>query len=498
MRQAVTTALLLSLSACCCNPMKQESYASVPLTMKEVKALEQDGATVTVERKSRHSVGNIACGHSPLCVIFLPVILYDAAFPETWDAVVVKRGDETVLVAEYTTGGALIHAQHLVDGEMRETRFIELRALNKKVYVDSARLVAQTDGGVERVVLPLSSQHDFIAEERAFLDKQKDPKRRAEAITEARQQLEAEGLTFAIERLKDPAEDDRTRGLVIGDGCVPELIAAATPLAGPWTKLSLVSCAPAGEARAPLLRELAELVCQGVQDGDLQNEIEYALMRDDAQVADVPKRCANPGPRALLGLWLKQPVTAADLDALLASDAGRRAQLHLNSKDPVQRAAMLRLFLDDKNAKPVLSRFISEQAVLEPAQLASLATYYLKPREFFATATRADVLQIFDYGARAKDAATRTQPAREVLATALTKTKDKDDVAALRAALLVLGDGTQPVSVTEPVPLGRATVPSELPAYALRLLGCDTEALRQIAAGAKKASSCGPRPAEQP
>jgi hypothetical protein len=254
------------LNGCCCGKsLEKESYVKVPLTLSDAKKLEKDGVTVSVERKTRGSGGGGACGHSPICIIFLPIMLYQAAFPEKWDEVVVKSKDgEVVLVGYYETDGALIHAQHLVDGEMHETRTIELKELGKKVYVDSARLVPESDGGVRREVLSLSSQHDFIGDERKLLASIKEPERRAKVINEARVQLEDEGMQFALERIRAVDESDETKAEVLHLACETEsagpLLDEAKKNAGPWTKLRLVKCL-SGDEKHEMLLEVEKSAC---------------------------------------------------------------------------------------------------------------------------------------------------------------------------------------------------------------------------------------------
>lgn len=502
MRQVVLVLLALAMGGCCCGgSLKQEKYASVPLTLAEAKDLAKTGAEVTVTRETRSTVssGGFACAHSPLCVIVLPIMLFQAAFPEKWDAVVVKQNGKIVLVAEYETNGALIHAQHVVGDEMRETRFVELRALGKKAYVDSARLVSLPDGGVNRISLPLSGQHDFISEERALLASSKDAKKRAQAIREARLQLEEEGLAFAIERLSDAAEDDKTKSLVIDANCEAELVKAAETSPGPWTELELARCYESGEAKDAMFRKVATRVCEEGTSDDLLAAFEDELTREHPELQSEITKCA-PGPRrALLSLWLKKTPDEKELEALMASKLADRAQKHLLVTEPSHRAQMVKLIREDKNTQPILASLTFHKTVLEPELLASLAEYYVKPKGFFTTSPRAQILRLFDNAASAK---APTQPAREVLLAALAKSSKKDDAALYESALLVLGDASRVAAVSKhvrgPVPLGFPGLEVELPAFALRLIGCSTEQLEALADKKTTSVKCGDRPAEQP
>ncbi|MGV3619462.1 MAG: hypothetical protein ACO1OB_01520 [Archangium sp.] len=500
MRQVVVLFLSLVLSGCCCGgSLKKETYASVPLTLAEAKDLAKSGHEVKVTRETRTTSGGFACGHSPLCVIVLPIVLFQAAFPEKWDAVVVTKGGKIVLVAEYETNGALIHAQHLVGDEMRETRFVELRALGKKAYVDSARLVPLEDGGVNRIALPLSGQHDFIAEERALLASSKDAKKRAEAIREARLQLEEEGLALATERLSDPAEDDKTKSLVIDRNCESELVAAAEKAPGPWTELELARCYESGEKKSAMFRNVAARACADGTTDDLLSELEEELTREHAELVPEISKCP-PGPRrALLSLWLKQAPQEKELEALMTSKLSDRAQKHLLVTEPSHRAQMVKLIRQDRNTQPILANLTSHKTVLEPELLASLAEFYVTPKGFFTTSPRAQILRLFDNAAAAK---APTREARDVLLAALSRSPKKNEAALYEAGLLALGDRTRIAAVSKhvrgPVPIGSPGLEAELPAFSLRLIGCTVEQLEALAAKKTDSVSCGDRPEEQP
>ena len=498
--------LLLVLNGCCCGKsLEKESYVTVPLTLSDAKKLEKDGVTVSVERKTRGSGGGGACGHSPICIIFLPIMLYQAAFPEKWDEVVVKSKDGVVvLVGYYETDGALIHAQHLVDGEMHETRTIELKELGKKVYVDSARLVPESDGGVRREVLSLSSQHDFIGDERKLLASLEEPERRAKVINEARVQLEDEGMQFALERVRATDESDETKAEVLHLACETEsagpLIAEAKKNAGPWTKLRMVKCL-SGDEKHEMLLEVEKSACDPATSKKQMEAIAPALTRDlpvsslrGLQAAQ--PACPEGTHRTLVALWLKVPVEAKELDALLSSELGIASHAHLLATDSVQRAAIVKQAAASINEGALLDKLIAEKSVLEPAQLEQLAAWFIKPKSFFSTSPRAKVLKVFSFSAMAPDGAARTKLARAALA------KAKPDPL-FESAQVALGDRTRMTAavkgIKSPVFFGTPTNESDLVAYGLKVAGCSQEELVAVADKKKSMPECGePGSAEVP
>jgi hypothetical protein len=499
MRHAAALICLLVLNGCCCGKsLDRESFAKVPLTLSEAKKLEKAGTTVTVTRKTRSAGGGGACGHSALCIIFLPIILYEAAFPEKWDEVVVTKDGVITLVGSYETGGALIHAQHLVDGEMRETRNIELKELGKQVYVDSARLVALEDGGVRREVLPLSSQHDFIGDEKALLAKENDPHKRALAIHEARLLLEDEGFAFARQRLSSADETDETKAEVLKIGCgTPDfdpLIAEAQKAPGPWTKVRLVGCLE-GEAHDAMLLEMVPLACDPKSTRELVGEIDPLLARQGREVNSpmlpplrgAQAKCPEGPRRALVALWLKMPLDPKDLDALLASDFSVEASTHLLSTEPTHRAAMVKLVIAGNSTEIVLSRLVTDRVVLEPELLESLARYYLDPRGLFTTGPRANLLELFAFAAAAPDGAARTKAARLVLSKAKSEPM-------FEVARVVLGDRERLVEAAKglkaPLSFGDPLTEMDLVPFGLTLAGCSQEELTAVVKGRKRMPGC--------
>lgn len=444
--------LVFSLGGCCCD-LKKESYAEVPLSLDDAKEqAKETGAEIAIERRTKH-MGGGGCGHSPVCVILLPVILYDIAFPETWDEATIMKDGEVVLNASYEKNGTLIHAQHLKDGVVLETRNIELKALGKKVYVDSAKLVPGVDGGMERVPLSLASQHDFIADERKALEKTKDPKRRAEFISEAAVLLEDEGVAFAKERLLAADEPERSRAEVVRMGCASRgslypLIETAQKSQGAWVKLRLIGCWENPSAERDAATNVAmRAACEGTLDVDLLEtfsaDYEGAVRGTDA--VNTAAACPGGPQRALFQLWLGHPVVTEELDALLAKDqTAKLAWKWLDPSEANQRAAMVKIISEDKAGSALLlSTLRQKETVLEAELLEALARRFLQRTGLMEIGDRHDTLELFALAAKQPDAAARTKNARGAIAAAGASEKDAKRKAMLEAVLVVLGDKTR-------------------------------------------------------
>ncbi|MFT3707963.1 MAG: hypothetical protein QM817_09935 [Archangium sp.] len=495
MRHLLLGWVLLAVSGCCCD-LKKESYAAVPLTLDDAKKqAKESGAEISIERRTKH-MGGGSC-HSAVCVMLLPIIVYDAVFPDTWDEVTVSKGDEVLLVASYEKNGSLIHAQHLKDGVVLETRSIELKALGKKVYVDSAKLI---DG--KRITLPLSSQHDFIADERAALKGVDKPERRAEYIAEAALLLESEGLAFATERLSAKDEVDLTRAEVVRAICdkrheeMSALLDTARANAGAWTRQRLIGCEEIGTPeRAKAVIAAANAGCQGDAPIEMLKDFEWHSLPE--LPSDVTLTCPAGSHRALFQLWLKRPVETGDLDALITKeDELKLAVRWLDPKQENQRTAMVKLISTDSPSSSDLLRALEKSwPVLDGEMLELLAQRYTRRYGLFEISDRGPTLKLFASAAAEPDGKARTAKARAVVTAAIAQQKDAQRKAMLAAVLVVLGDTSRIAAASAGLrsPVTKDDSPSldeDVVAWALLRKGCTTEQLEAAAKAKKTISSC--------
>lgn len=239
MRLMLVVVTSLALASCCvrCSP-EQKSYVDVPAKLDDVKALSKPpDVVVSVERKLKGSGGGGGCGHSAACVILLPLIVYELAFPEKYDEVTVTTKGETTFHGLYSTSGDLLSARTKTDDGWRELAQLDLPELGQRAIVERAKVVTSADGGEARTPTTIQSQVDLIAQYRALLAKRTGEKR-GRLLTEASSRLDGEGDAFVLEQLVNAAEPEESRARVIRDVCgatvregatskVPTLVAAA-------------------------------------------------------------------------------------------------------------------------------------------------------------------------------------------------------------------------------------------------------------------------------
>lgn len=239
MRLMLVAVTSLVLASCCvrCSP-EQKSYVDVPAKLEDVKHLASPpDVVVSVERKLKGSGGGGGCGHSAACVILLPLIVYELAFPEKYDEVTVTTKGETTFHGLYSTSGDLLSARTKTDDGWRELAQLDLPELGQRAIVERAKVVTFADGGEGRTPTTIQSQVDLIAQYRKLLEKRTGEKR-GRLLSEASSRLDGEGDAFVLEQLVKADEPDESRARVIRDVCgatvrdgatskVPTLVAAA-------------------------------------------------------------------------------------------------------------------------------------------------------------------------------------------------------------------------------------------------------------------------------
>jgi hypothetical protein len=79
----------------CERSSNRETHVDVPVTLAEIKKLAHAPDTVVSVQRQEATSGGGACGHSPVCVILIPILVFDALFPKKWDeASVIKNGEQ--------------------------------------------------------------------------------------------------------------------------------------------------------------------------------------------------------------------------------------------------------------------------------------------------------------------------------------------------------------------------------------------------------------------
>ena len=324
--------LLLALA---CGGPELRSFAPIPLDLESVRARHAPPNVIVADEEHTRPTSGGACGHSPLCVIVLPVLLYDAVFPERWRELTVDEGGQRTLTASYSQEGSLIQARLRGETRWQDYRTLRLEQLGQELIVEVSS--APLDGPDQTVKSPILPQVDLLADYAALLEKTHRPDNRAAAIIEAWTWLDEEAWPLVEERMGDPAEADLTRAGVLRDACARGVGAPLLPL---------VQRGPALETAVAALgcgsRELVfgEAVTDGICADDgvpLGNFKELGRIQDATELREglAPRIAACPAAdgRALLLDRFGLPLDLPTVQATFALDS-KRARAFASDIDP--------------------------------------------------------------------------------------------------------------------------------------------------------------------
>jgi hypothetical protein len=395
-----------------------ESYVEVPVTLEEAKALHAPPEVVVSVTRQKATPGGAPC-HSPVCIIILPFVLYEAFFPEEWDQVTVTKAGKRTLTGRYSTGGDLIEASLLEEGVERSIAPIPLRELGKNVIVEVARTPIDAEGGPagEPVRSKLLPQVDLTAMYRSRLGEVEGEEDRGYLIAEYGAWLGDESHPFLREVV--PGEPDTSASVVVDGLCLGSNGTWRHPATTPWktgqgvlldyvqkhrgfkTAVSAFKCA-AGIQDAELTVRTGQALVQRTCD---QADVEavkagIAALGDPAAFARLPSRdavawspeetasvrsritekvaaCRAPDRRVYLQAALGvQSVEAELIQALsespLANDIARR----LHTGTPGERESIYRMLAASKAQPPLLAALVASGSIQTEGEYEALAVVY--------------------------------------------------------------------------------------------------------------------------
>ena len=366
MRLMLVAVTSLVLASCCvrCSP-EQKSYVDVPAKLDDVKALASPpDVVVSVERKLKGSGGGGACGHSAACVILLPLIVYELAFPEKYDEVTVTTKGETTFHGLYSTSGDLLSARTKTDDGWRELAQLDLPELGQRAIVERAKVVT-SDGGEARTPTTIQSQVDLVAQYRAMLAKRTGEKR-GRLLSEASSRLDGEGDAFVLEQLVNADEPDESRARVIRDVCgvtvregatskVPTLVPAAMTHPSVEVAKATLECASAPEGVVKTAATfLTAKLCDAKNGGEARTLAPTETFEHrpvvTAGIDDAIKACTPEGA-VIARLALGEAVST---EAWLAALRSARGDTVISLTNPNEKALLVAALEADVRTSEVL------------------------------------------------------------------------------------------------------------------------------------------------
>ncbi len=481
-----------------CGKPKLESKVDVPTTLAAVRALaDPPRVTVSVERVKRfQGQGGFRCAH-PVCLVVVPLALWELAFPAMVDVANVSEGGAVTYSGMFQPDGELLQARVQRGKLVRDLRVLALRSLRKRLVVEVARAELGADGkpGPFKPT-PLAGQVDLLGDYRAALARPGVLSSSATVLREAIDWLGEDARPLREERLKDPRERDETRAAALLP-CDGELLKLARGLElGPRALEAALGCAsphvPGGPRKeaAPehFLPRLGERVCSlpELSGFETKRYVEllarhvYHVAREpvrDGLVAAAAEKCPSPVRRTLLRFLARRPLAAAELAALLAAKDGSAEALlqRWNPHEPAVRAAVFAGLRSGK-VPPAAVKDTLASVELAKEELTLLAELYLAPR-----AAHDAILWLLQ---RARTRPEAIAPARAALEAGLAKASDAErPLVAL--ALVVLGEPKQAPAALRAIPASGSVAGSPAAQLALdwleRSLGCKRSELLEAA-----------------
>jgi hypothetical protein len=497
------TCLVLATSGCggCERSLNSETHVDVPVTLAEIKKLYHPPDVVVQVQRQEATSGGGACGHSPVCAILIPILVFDALFPKKWDEVSVTKSGKPSYVARFETNGDFIESTQYQPAKARYFASLLLKQLGRRVIVQIGESTLAPDGGQGQMVhTPILPQVNLLPDYEAALAKEKDDDDRAALIVEATTWLGDESLAFLDKHAKDEKESDQTRARVVSGACATAdkrrdtALSAAHRKPGPRTISQALKCSTEQHLDAELaffVAAAADRACQSKTSSEL-SELAEAIPAEHPQLAEAAGRCSQPSVRTLLLVRAGKKLPGPELAAAMR-DPGPYAgvlEAWLSPSRPEERAALFA----GLGAHPELERIVKAlaEAELTPSsdELRPLVTSYAYDAPLFDGPRQVQILGLFQ---RASAAQVESSDARRDLEAVISRTKDGDRPL-LRAAQMVLGDRAQAAAASRG--LGErshemhisTTAASEIIGRAFLLAGCKPDEIKAAYRGASKLS----------
>lgn len=328
----------------CGRAEKFESYVDDPTTLEAVQALHDPPAVVVEVADGAKETGNIACGHSPVCIILLPVVIEDLAFPVHFKNATVKTGGKPSYEAVFRHNGQFMRATARDASVAREIQFLALTALNRNVVVEVGRAPLDAAGKPGKFVrTDVQGQVDLLTPYTKLLGDPAAPNR-APALLEVTRVLGDAAFPLAQARLVDPKEPAEVKAEFFRAMCYP----GSSPFEKPGRARDLMHAFAA--AKPPANAALAALEC--AERGPEPRNAALKLTLSEARplveatlraLGEIATTQEFLDQSAALHLWAGAPTRSDPVES-----HGAKAAIHaaLTACQPVARRSYLAFLFD--------------------------------------------------------------------------------------------------------------------------------------------------------
>jgi hypothetical protein len=384
--------------ACSMFDEEVESHVDVPATVDELEQWASErGLTAEVGAVERES-GNVACGHSPACLILVPIIAANALLPST-----LKRGsviDDAGVVlyaGVFDLRGRLLVARVRAEsGDVyREIERLPLDELGQHPIVEVARVRIDGEGNeLERTETSLVDQVDVVAMYAEALAEEGDADDRADLVVEELQHLGAQGLLAAEARYDGlDSIDDEELVQVLHEVChghapgAEMVVRVVADKGGLRPSIKAVLCLERGRLSASHFSGIVARIVDAACEGDdvptaLPAAIDLSRQLTDA-VIERAGACGDEVRRLHLQFHAGQRPSDSDLERVLREDA--QAPLLVNGMSPrgADDRRVLVAVMDAASARLAVARALNRGTTGGPtaAEMGRAATVFAADHE---------------------------------------------------------------------------------------------------------------------
>ena len=310
-----TLVILLGVAATACSrcspPQEFEFYVEgVPHTVDDAEDMDDPpDVEVTVKKGQKAHSGNVACGHSAVCIIVLPFVVGEAIFPEHYRVVTVKKSGAVWYSGLYRGNGEFMHGVITEKGQARRIDLVNASYVGRKVVVETAHGPLGPDGKPGKLEdSSVQKQVDLLSEYEKVLALGWPADKRGRALAEALRILHHDAVPLAKKQLAEHPEY-AFRAPVIRSVCkdetpalsakadrdaVIDAVLASKPDAA--TALAAAECyrQDLGDPRAAkLLRIVLTELCAEPKEGTFNSFQAFALGDVDAKTLPPPGKDAR-------------------------------------------------------------------------------------------------------------------------------------------------------------------------------------------------------------
>ncbi|MDX1957657.1 MAG: hypothetical protein SFU98_03740 [Leptospiraceae bacterium] len=139
MKRITASLLLVSFSLLFGCKRELISKVDFPVYLEKLSKTYPDKDYVTVIEKKKDTSSGFRCGHSAICLIFIPFIIWELIFPGYYYDVIVKKNNKEVFHGRYNDSKKIEFGYIIKDDYELKIQLFELNSIQKEVLLETER-----------------------------------------------------------------------------------------------------------------------------------------------------------------------------------------------------------------------------------------------------------------------------------------------------------------------------------------------------------------------